>query len=136
MRTLATRHPLNLPTPLTRSTLTPYPPHQQESILDLLVERQLPKLRSMPLRTSAALVLALAKTGYYQPAFFCEAAAASVADLASLQPWEVPVVATVLAAGFSAAGHYDEGLFDALAARVRLGEGDSACMMVSEVFVG
>jgi hypothetical protein len=68
-------------------------------------------------------VLALSNAGYYDPAFFSEAAAAAVEGLGSLEVWEVPVVATALAAGFSAAGHYEEPLFEALAARVGLGEG-------------
>lgn len=88
----------------------------QEQLLDRLVEGQLPRVRGLPLRTMAALVLALANVGYYHPGFYAEAAAGTVDSLGSLAPLEVPVVATVLAAGFSAAGHYEEPLFDALAA--------------------
>jgi len=91
---------------------------QQEEILDLLVEAQLPRAATLPLRTAAALVLALANSGYYQRAFFSEVAAGAVVGLSALPAGEVPVVVTVLVAGFSAAGHYEEALFDALAAKV------------------
>jgi hypothetical protein len=95
---------------------------QQEALLDRLSASTARRLGATPVRTTAGLALALAGAGYYSQEWYAAAAAAAPAGLApggGLEVREVPLVATVLAAGFSAAGHYDEALFDALAARVR-----------------
>lgn len=97
------------------------PLSQQERLLDRLVQALTPRLRATPLRTAAALALALSNAGYYDPAFYAAAAAAAAADVGSLDAGEVPVLATALAAAFSTAGHYDERLFDALASKVGAG---------------
>lgn len=109
-----------IPPPPPAPTRAPHPTHpQQERLLDRLAAAQRRRLPALPLRTTAGLVLALVNAGYYEPAFFADAAAAALRGLGGLEPWEAPVVVTALAAGFSAAGHYEPRLFEGLATKVR-----------------
>jgi hypothetical protein len=114
-----------------RPSPSPQPP-QQEALLSRLATATAPRLRDLQPRAVAALALALSGAGFYSSDWFEAAAAAAAADLASggaVAAAEAPLVATVLAAGFSAAGHYDEALFAALADAVRGAQGAGCRVM-------